>query len=319
MALTHIQTTPQATRNASTTIVVTFATPPALGNGILFLLQYHFYGSSPITSVTDNKGNTYTLAVSIRDVTSNGMQADVYYCAKVTATGASFAVTAAMVGDASAVAVEVGGVTAAGLSLLTTVTATGSSKTPATGTATPLAGVTTAMLVAVHAIGIGGTVCAVGSATPAWTQESEQLTSSFAAGESDTVILTSPSGVVPTCSWTWTSAGSASWAAVLAAFGDGTPTTPPDVVARTTQVALEVFNAQSATVRSTQLALEVFYPIAVPTRTTQVALEVFLASPATVRMTQHLVELFLGPPPPCTTGDFPIDPVTRAVRRWRPR
>lgn len=220
MALAIVQTSPPAQQNGWINIITTFAAPPALGNAVLVLVQLKGAGAAGVTTVTDNKGNAYTLAIDGYEA-SNAMHATIYYCPTVTATGASFAVTANFpgFGNATGAAVEVSGVPPAGLALLTTSTASGNSFTPSTGSAATL-NVTDVLLAAVNSFSTGGSACAVGSASPAWVQAFEQLSNAYGSGESDTRLLTSGS-VTPSCEWTWTAAGPSQWAGAIAAFGDG--------------------------------------------------------------------------------------------------
>jgi hypothetical protein len=311
MALTRVQVATARSTSGVGTASVSFSSPPTVGNGVLLAI---LNTGGATTGCSDNRGNTYTRAVFQAAATNH--HAAIYLCASIGTSAGPFTVSVALPGGLlyyTLVLIEVGNV-GTGLVSVQTQSGTGFSAAASTGTTAGL-GAAEVFLLAAVAVGAAEASIVVGTVTPPWTQEAETLDfTTGQAGEQDSRILTGASGTTQTVSWTL--ASGQWWSAVLGAFAGTTPTAP---TVRTTQVALEVFNAQSATVRSTQLALEVFYPIAVPARLTQTVVELFLVSPAPLRMTQHLVELFLGPLPPCTTGEFPIDPVTRAVRRWRPR
>src|SRR5580765_7964447 len=91
MAITRIQATPTVAPGVTaSTISVTFATPPSLGNSVVLVVTSN--GPGAATGCTDNYGHTYTRAAS-RAQSPVGYAVDVFVRSAITATGASFTVT----------------------------------------------------------------------------------------------------------------------------------------------------------------------------------------------------------------------------------
>jgi hypothetical protein len=219
MALTRVQATPVPASGSGASIARTFSTPPTLGNAIIVAYVKN-NTEGPASSVTDNKGNTYSLA---QMYDTGGQHLFVYYCPAITATGASFTVTVTLPTSRfwMVAMVEVGGV-GPGLVVDRTVTNGGAAATttPTTGATAALLG-TEAFLVALYQIALAPISIAVNAASPSWTQEAEALTSTgnAANGEIDTRIVTGATGTTPSCGWTTGASGA--YSAMLVAFSTG--------------------------------------------------------------------------------------------------
>jgi hypothetical protein len=211
MALTRVQSTGRVTAN-TTTYTLTFATPPALGSGLL-LAAIHYGGALPPTAVTDNRGHTYTRVVQYQ----NGSSAAIFLCPAVTGTGAPFTLTVNQGGarDGCAVAMEISG---GPLSVEAFTGATGTSTTPATGATAALTAAEVCLL-AVHVINTTQGSITVEAVSPVWLQEFEDLSFARIPGEADSRLVTGALASTPSCSWTDTAAST--WAAVIAAFSGG--------------------------------------------------------------------------------------------------
>ena len=314
--LYRVQATPKGS-SSTPPVNVTFGTPPALGNGLIVALIC-WTGAAPVSCV-DNRGagvNTYSLATT----RVNGATVSIFYCAKINATGAPFTITVTSAANWNqAIAIEVGGV-GGGLTLDQVVTAIGTSNAPASGATAALTTAADSFQVGVFATTAAQSSIVVGTAGGAWTQEFEDLTSSFCPGEVDSRLVAGATGTTPAISWAIS--GSVAWATALAAF----KALPPPVVStaavvswvvppatavtftgtRVTQLAVETFYPRLVPTRVTQVAVEVMYPRMVPTRVTQAAVEWFNATPARTRVTQEAVEVFLTIPP-CIDGAFVVD------------
>jgi hypothetical protein len=213
MALTRVQATPGPYIGSGTAPTRTFTTPPTVGNAIVVAVLSI---SRMTTGVTDNKGNAYTLANSWTNAGAQNVA--IYYCPAITATGATFTLTAtfALSTFNFIVAVEVGGV-GAGL------TVDQSAGQTIFGATTPSTGSTAAVIGAEHflitgfATGTAQSSITVQSVSPSWTQEAENLTGTTAvAGEIDSRILTGAAGT--TQSGSWTTSTNATYVAGLVAF-----------------------------------------------------------------------------------------------------
>lgn len=223
MALARVQSSAVARAAASSSFAIPLATPPTLGNGLLVLVNMYRGGSGVVpASCTDNKGNTYTLAVAQGNFDSS---CAIFYCPAVVATGASFTVTATSAYTGAywvGLVVEVSGV-GTGLVVDQTAGAGGTSSTPATG-ATAALTASEAFLAAIHGITTSQSSITVGSASPAWTQEFEELPNTHIPGEADTRIVSSAAGTTVSCSWT--DSTSSQWSAVIVAFKAGVASGP---------------------------------------------------------------------------------------------
>lgn len=214
MALVRVQGTGRVTAPGAASVALTFAAPPAVGNGIVVLATL-YQTSGSLTVCSDNRGNAY---VKVVDHTANPMQAAIHYCGKVTASGAPFTVTLAftsLTGQFEAAAVEVGGV-GGGLVVDQIARALATSAAPSSSATPPLTG-SEVFVAAAHSIGANQTSLVVQAVSPAWIEEYENLNySATIAGEGDSHIVTGAAGTTQTA--IWTASASATWAAVLAAF-----------------------------------------------------------------------------------------------------
>jgi hypothetical protein len=207
--ISRIQATPNViTTGTPTTAAVTFTVPPVVGRGIVVVFNT-FSATGTVTSVTDNFGNTYTLAVT-RSEANLPNTLHIYYCAAITTTGASFTITVTGVAaNRSMLAIEVG----ASITLDKTASANGVFPTPAaTG---PTAALTGATVFQVAEIGTSSSTIAVDALTPAWTQEAENPGGNPGT-EIDSRVVTSAIGTTPGASWTLN--GSNYWIAAIAVF-----------------------------------------------------------------------------------------------------
>jgi hypothetical protein len=212
MAFTRIQATPQRNGDGAST-VLTFASPPTVGNAIIVgVLTYSNSSGAPVSCI-DSFGNPYMLAAS----KLGGPDVAIYYCSKITASGTPFTVTPSWTAstDYLAVAFEISGV---GSGLVNDQVATngGGGTTPSTGTTAALTA-DEVLLVAIHAIDGNQSSITVQSVSPAWTQEAEFLSALDVPGEIDSRILASGAlGTTQSCNWTDTGFGS--WNAAIVAF-----------------------------------------------------------------------------------------------------
>src|SRR5262245_33058433 len=179
MSLTRVQTAPKASGQPAT---ITFSTPPTVGNAII-VASIAWGASAPAPSATDNRGNTYT---SVLAVANGSPRVAFLYCPKIVATGAPFTITLNYTGQ-YATAIEVTGLGSDSLLLDQTASQSSggsSSTTPSTGVTPPITG-TDAFAVIAHSLNSSEASITVGAATPAWTQDLEDLSWSWAAGEID--------------------------------------------------------------------------------------------------------------------------------------
>jgi len=313
MALARVQATPSQHGDGSSVGLV-FASPPAVGNAIVVgVLSY----GQDATGCTDNYGNTYSLAVSRFGVTP---RLAVYYCSKVTTSGASFTVTPTWGStDYLAIAIEISGV-GSGLVVDKTASNTGGGTTPSTGTTAALTA-NNVLLVALHAIANTQTSITVESVSPAWTEEAEFLPFSDVPGEIDTRILTSGLGTTASCSWTDTGFGS--WNAAIVGF-TATVTDArvsqvvaetlslPTVEGRATQVVAETLTSTTLTsvvdAHVSQLVAETLSLPTVDGRVTQLVAELLYVGPPETRTTQLVVETISPiPPSPIRVSQVPLE------------
>ena len=212
-ALTVVQGTPKENAAApAVSVACVFASPPTVGHGIVVCAnEWRNTGLALPNACTDNFGNTYTRVIA--QTSTAQATTTIFFCSAITATGASFTVTpsSTVAGDWSAKAIEC----SAGIVVDQFTGSFGTVPTqPNTGSTAALTGVDV-LQVACHAILNSQSAIAVVSATPTWTQEFEELPSSFIAGEADTRSVSAATGTTPSCSWTDTVGV---WAAVIVVF-----------------------------------------------------------------------------------------------------
>lgn len=200
----------------------TFSTPPAVGSGIIVMVAGR-KNSGPMVfgACTDNRGNTYSVAVPIRSIPANTNYAiTMYYCPRVTVGGAPFTITVTGTGIDNTFGISAVEVTGLEGGILNPARAgseiTSSTTSPLAATHTNLTG---EAFTAAFFLRIGSTTSiAVESVIPAWTQELEQLNdvaNSSIVVEFDTRVKTFADEQV-TCRWT--TANAAFCATAIAAF-----------------------------------------------------------------------------------------------------
>jgi hypothetical protein len=302
MALTRVQATAKI-YYTGTTHILGMSTLPTVGNGLIVLINGWRSGASSAlpTTCTDNRGNTYTL-VGTRS-NSNAVTG-VFVCAKVIASAAPFnlTVTCSLALDSVHQVIEVSGV-GAGLAVDQSVGATGSSTTPATGAAPALTAAET-FQVAIHSIASSQGSITIGASTPTWTDEFEELSSGYIAGEAVSRLVSSGAGTTPSASWTDITA--AVWSAMLVAFSGGAgagavfgATCASTLVVRVPTVALPPVRTVTLPTRASTTVL---YPVtlgnAVPIAVSQLVVETLAVLPGSpVAVTQVAAEiLFIGTP-----------------------
>src|SRR5262245_51415381 len=296
MALARVQATPKTNfANSATCVFNWFATPPTVGNAIVVIANVWRSGTQTVTGCTDNYGNAYTQVTQVNNLAP---VSTIWYCPSLTATGANFEVR--LHGTASnmywvAVAIEISGV-GTGLVVDQTATATGNAPTqPSTGVTAALAA-NDVLLAATFAIEQPQASIAVVSATPAWTQEFEELPFTHIAGEGDSRILTAGSGTTQSCSWTIPSL--AKWASSIAAFKAPSTVFVPLTSARVNVMRLNagrlnylIEEVPLTPARVTQAVVEVLSLPVPSARVTQAVTETLVASPASdARVTQLAIE-----------------------------
>jgi hypothetical protein len=225
MAFSRVQATGKVRVDGGTSIALTFASPPAVGNAVLVPVIVSGTRTWPGGACTDNQSNTYALAIS-RPGDFTGSPA-VYYCAKVATSGTPFTITLAPgfgAVDLVATAVDYSGV-GGGLAVHQTSTAGGNSAAPNTG-ALPTVTIANTIDVIVMAINAAQTAITVEVVTPPWVEEWEELPiTPYVPGEADSRMLT----VAPTLAANWTASATGWWAGVRAIFN---ATAAPAVPAR---------------------------------------------------------------------------------------
>src|SRR5262245_16650586 len=304
MALTRVQAIPEAKGNSSTITLTGFPSAPTVGNAIVVPLLYWGGATSGATSCSDNQGNTYAAATTL--LSNSNAKLIIYYCSRITATGTPFTITITGGSYYVATAIEVTGLSGNDLVVDAAATASGNSTTPATGSTAALSA-NDAFLLAGYAYDISLSSSVVQSVTPAWFEEIEDLSWSWAVGEADTRSLTTASGTTQSCTWTL-SGSSASWVAALVAFkasGAAAAT-----AGRVTQLVAETVSALAASVvdgrvtqvvaetltrevgaRLSQLVAETLSPVPpAPLRVSQSPLELVDQYPTEVRVSQTTVE-----------------------------
>lgn len=190
-------------------VPVTFASPPTVGNGIVMAVV-----SGDVTGVTDNRGNSYQLALQQLGGSGN---VNIWFCPSITSTGNPFIVTAAggtfqhRLGAAieanSGLAVDKSFAKNAG---------SAPSLNPTTGS-TPALTVNEALVVAAIVEGNNQTTITVESVSPTWNQDGEIL--GVVYGEIDSRILTSGNGVAQSCSWVVAPNSAGYWTCIVAFKG----------------------------------------------------------------------------------------------------
>ena len=252
MAFARVQGNSATSTSVSTSISVSFAAPPTVGNAVVVVVA----GQRPVT-VTDNQGNTYELS-AIRQQ-SGGITATtgIHICPILVATGSPFTVTATLggpnlsvtAGGLSIAIIEVSGVNFA-LKLDKTMGTQGFSVTPSSG-ATAVLTASEVFVVAAFTTGSTSPSIVVDSTTPTWTVERETLTTP--SGEINTRIVGSAAGTTQNVTWTM-GGGSNNWYALIAAYTIVTVAPEPQV----TQYSVETLSLPlTVDARVTQYSVEI--------------------------------------------------------------
>lgn len=213
MPITRVQASPSATATGTTTVAITFTTPPAVGHGLIVMVNT--YLAAAITC-SDTQGNAYTAGPGAVQALT---RARIFYCPLVATTGAPFTITVSTAGGAAdwhALAVEVGGLGVNGLVFEGSASGGGTGNNADTGAVSPLERAES-FQAATLAISGAQASLVVDSATPAWTVEFEALAVAPVAGEGVTRSVSSATGTSPTVGWTLDTLF-ADWVAVLGAF-----------------------------------------------------------------------------------------------------
>lgn len=283
----------------TTAASASFASPPSVGNGILVeISQWHGSGTMP-SSVTDNRGNVYTL---VAQRGSGNSSASIFVCSLIAATGSPFTITVggAQVWQWSAQEISDVGT---GLVLDRIATANGTGTAVSTGAMSALRA-TDEILAAVVTVPATQASLTVEALSPTWTEEFEFLTYaafSTVAGEADTRIVSSAVGTTPSANWTLATSGA--WVAAAAAFARGVPST--DV--RITQEVVETVILPTPDARVSQMVVELLNQTFPPARITQMVVETLTQQPAPARVTQLVVEVLLPVPVGGERSDLWID------------
>jgi hypothetical protein len=294
MALTHVQTTAKHTSNQSGTFTITFATLPTIGNALLVCINKWGAFESSLTC-TDNQGHAAYAQVVRASNTSGVNEAVIFLCPLVATSAGTFTITiSSLTGGPFWVgaAIEVGGLGGGSLATDTTVSATGSSAAPATGSTAALTA-SEVFVVVQHAVSAAQSAITVAAVSPPWTEVFEELPYDRIAGEADRRILTSASGT--TTSGSWTNSVSGPWSAVLAAFA----TTAVVTTAQLSQAPLEVLvlSDQPVALRVSQAPLEVLHSSSaapILAQLSQLPIEVLLlvpVGPVDARLSQLPLEV----------------------------
>lgn len=211
MAIAIAKRSTPAYGTAVDTLASSFSSLPSAGSNII-VLAWDWPESAAWTSgqVTDNQGNTYTLAAA--STANNGQQCGVWYAENIGSPSGTFTATLDPVstGDyPNLIALEVTGL-ATSSSFDQTNTATGNSTAPNSGSITP----SQADELVIGVACTGGTVASI-AAAGGWTEEIEQLDSNnHQSGEGDSQIVASTSAL----SASWTLPGTNQWSALIVSF-----------------------------------------------------------------------------------------------------
>jgi hypothetical protein len=307
MALVRVQATPKAT-SGTTTLTLSFATAPTVGNGIIVTVASRT--EAPVTC-TDNYGNTYELVHRLVD-TSRILST--YLCSTLVAAGGAFVVTVtttATFRSLTGSAIEVGGTTGR-LRVDRVVSNNGTTATqPSTGATLTLRTTADAFLVAAVTVGLAQASITVESVSPTWLQECEELTSGNGAcpTEVDSRLLPAPGGTAQNASWTIASA--TSWAATLVAFAADTAL--PPLGARVTQLVAETLAFPTPDARLTQLVAETLTSLAVRGHVSQLVVETLVPTLPPLpdaRLTQLVAETLTALPPYALVSQAVVETLT---------
>lgn len=221
-----------------TSRVVTFTTPPVLGNGIVVVMNAKA-NTNGMSACVDNYGNTYSPAFTPAGV--NVISVSFWYCPKITATGPGFTIT----GSGSStyrmlVALEISGV-GAGLALGPTVaantsTAGGQTTGPTAALTAPESLVVASVIVASGVLGF----LQITAGAPAWTEEAEVLNGGNPSAEVDSRLVNTTTA--QSAAWTWSGAAYAS--SGIATFYAVLTVTVPDVKGKAQAAAVADLVAQ---------------------------------------------------------------------------
>ena len=265
MALAKVQSTASAQANG--TINLTFATQPILGNGIV--VSVLAWNVTSAASCADNQGNGY-----FRIETGGGPSVAQFYCPLIVTTGTPFTVSLTGGTWKAGIAIEVSGV-GTGLGIDKSSVATGTGTTPNSGSTAALTA-SEVFVVGNCALNTAQASITVASVSPTWNQEFESLTTANIAGETDSRILTSASGITTSISWTLSS--SSGWAALVVAYKSDTP--PPPASARLSQLPIEtlILSDTPISARLSQLPVEtlILSDAPIPARLSQLPIEVLI-------------------------------------------
>lgn len=270
--LYRVQATGRKSASAVTSVVLTFATPPAVGSGLIVtVVGWRDGGNTGLFSPTgcsDNRGHTYLRAITKESPVHYNATA-IYYLPKVTASASPFTLTITVVGATyfEAAAIEVGGLGAGVLTLDQVAGQTGNSTAPTT-TASPAVTADEVFVAAVHTITTNQGSNIVAVLSPPWVVEFVNLDSvSTIGGQGDTRVRGSALGTTQVGNWTVTSASE--WAAVIAAFKTAVPGVPVVLdaaatlrVSTTALLSLPIVLAAAPTLRVSTTATLAFAPAA---------------------------------------------------------
>ena len=219
-----------------------FAMSPTVGNAIVVVVAQNDTSFLP-TAVSDNFGNEWYLAAQGFNAAINDAVA-IFVCPKLTAVGFNYTISVIEQSNClHAQAFEIIVPSGSWLGIDRTITATGNSAVPATGTTAALRGSTCLAFA-----GVCGpttlTSITVESVSPAWVQEWENLT----GGSSNTICecdsRTLPTAAGTTTSASWALSASMQWATTLAVFASGLEL--PPVETRITQDVVETLSQSVA-------------------------------------------------------------------------
>lgn len=191
----RVQTTPKAGGTASS-VPLTFATPPTVGNAIVVPLS--IWIESKVIAVTDNRGNAYQLAAS-QIVQAGDIRTGIWFCPAITSTGSPFIVTVSITTGTFYLtgAIEVVGKLAVD-QIASQAGGGAATSTKSTGLTPPL---TANNIFVVAALGVRNGLASL-VADAGWNQEWEELNGANQPGEVDTKILSGAAGTTIGCNWT---------------------------------------------------------------------------------------------------------------------
>jgi hypothetical protein len=221
--------------DADGVVSLSFDSLPSAGSTVIVLFQAYQAGLTlAADAVADNQSNTYTRAASHVQATDYGVA--VYHCLSVGSPSGTFTVTLTAGGTGACQGILTI-LEYTGIDALEGATATGSGL--GAPTVTRAVGTASALQVAICGTVANQSSLVVNTLSPAWTEEAEQLSSSYVPGESNSRLSDIGTGNFTAA---WTPSSENIWFAAVAVYTatGGGATTVPLRLLRTQQIGLDL-------------------------------------------------------------------------------